>query len=84
VIGTAIVNRTCIERCVCQEGLQRVQNAGTHTVKLITENSGEDKTLLDTSDEGRKWFGPLLVVGSIILWMALLQWFNGMCVRVCV
>ena len=50
-------------------------------VKLVTENSGEVRTLLGTSvrqlGHGERKFGPLLV-GSIILY------FNGVCVCVCV
>jgi len=59
-------------------------------VELITVDSGAGKTLLNTivkllGHEGRNdspWFGPLLVVGGVILWMALLQW-SMVCVHSC-
>ena len=51
-------------------------------VIFVTANFEEDRTLPDTDvkrhvHEGRRakpWFDPLLIVGSIIQWMASLQW----------
>ena len=49
--------------------------------RFVTANFKEDRTLPDTDvkrhvHEGRRakpWFDPLLIVGSIIQWMASLQ-----------
>ena len=60
---------------------------------FVTANFEEDRTLPDTDvkrhvHEGRRakpWFDPLLIVGSIIQWMASLQWsLQWWCVCVCV
>ena len=61
-------------------------------VIFVTANFEEDRTLPDTDvkphvHKGRRakpWFDPLLIVGSIIQWMASLPWYNGSMVCVCV
>ena len=51
-------------------------------VIFVTANFEEDRTLPDTDDKRhvheerrvKPWFDPLLIVGSIMQWMASLQW----------